>query len=93
MHDSNVSVKESSIDEKRSLDQSAVVTKAVKVDGTDERVLGFAEALGIDEKKLLRKMDFCIIPWLALLYLLNFLDRATIGNAKVSIFRSCDTSG
>ncbi|KAH8120224.1 MFS general substrate transporter [Phellopilus nigrolimitatus] len=37
----------------------------------------------VDEKKLLRKIDLYIIPWLALLYLLNFLDRANIGNAKL----------
>lgn len=38
---------------------------------------------GINEKKLIRKIDFQIIPWLTLLYLLNFLDRGSIGNAKV----------
>jgi len=37
----------------------------------------------IDEKKLVRKIDLHVIPWLALLYLLNFLDRGSIGNAKV----------
>jgi hypothetical protein len=37
----------------------------------------------IDERKLIRKIDLHIIPWLALLYLLNFLDRGSIGNAKV----------
>lgn len=35
------------------------------------------------EKKLLWKMDFRIIPWLTLLYLLSFLDRTNIGNAKI----------
>jgi hypothetical protein len=39
---------------------------------------------GIDEKKLIRKVDWHVIPWLALLYLLNSLDRGNIGNAKVS---------
>jgi hypothetical protein len=38
---------------------------------------------GIDEKKLIRKVDWHVIPWLALLYLLNSLDRGNIGNAKV----------
>jgi hypothetical protein len=37
----------------------------------------------VDERTLLRKMDIRIVPWLGLLYLLNFLDRGTIGNAKV----------
>jgi hypothetical protein len=33
----------------------------------------------IDEKKVLRKMDLRLIPMLALLYLLSFLDRGNIG--------------
>jgi len=37
----------------------------------------------LDEKKILRKMDLRLIPMLALLYLLSFLDRANIGNAKI----------
>ncbi|KAF9569886.1 MFS general substrate transporter [Agrocybe pediades] len=37
----------------------------------------------IDEKAVLRKIDLHVIPWLALLYLLNFLDRGSIGNAKL----------
>ncbi|KAK0650014.1 major facilitator superfamily transporter [Cercophora newfieldiana] len=36
------------------------------------------------EKKLLRRLDFKLIPWLCILYLLAFLDRANIGNAKVA---------
>lgn len=38
----------------------------------------------IDEKKLLRKLDWVLVPWLSFLYLLSFLDRTSIGNAKVS---------
>jgi len=37
----------------------------------------------IDEAKVLRKMDLHIMPMLALLYLLSFLDRGNIGNAKI----------
>ena len=37
----------------------------------------------VDEKKTLRKMDIRLIPMLALLYLLSFLDRGNIGNAKI----------
>lgn len=37
----------------------------------------------IDEKKLLLKMDLHILPTLALLYLLSFLDRGNIGNANI----------
>jgi len=35
------------------------------------------------EKKLLRKVDLRVIPWLTLLYLISFLDRTNIGNAKL----------
>ncbi|KLO13926.1 MFS general substrate transporter [Schizopora paradoxa] len=41
------------------------------------------DALAIDEKKLMRKIDYRIIPWLSLLYLLSYLDRSTIGNARL----------
>jgi hypothetical protein len=34
---------------------------------------------GVDERKLMRKIDFALIPWLSLLYLLSFLDRTSIG--------------
>ncbi|KAL5601895.1 hypothetical protein FOBRF1_009428 [Fusarium oxysporum] len=37
----------------------------------------------LDEKMILRKMDMRLIPMLALLYLLSFLDRGNIGNAKI----------
>lgn len=37
----------------------------------------------LDEKAILRKMDLRLIPMLALLYLLSFLDRGNIGNAKI----------
>ncbi|KAI9808801.1 MAG: hypothetical protein M1825_003954 [Sarcosagium campestre] len=37
----------------------------------------------VDAKATLRKMDIRLIPMLALLYLLSFLDRGNIGNAKI----------
>ena len=38
---------------------------------------------GIDEAKLIRKIDWKLLPWLSFLHLLSFLDRTNIGNAKV----------
>jgi hypothetical protein len=35
------------------------------------------------DKKLVRKLDWRLVPWLSLLYLLSFLDRTNIGNAKL----------
>lgn len=37
-----------------------------------------------ETKRLLRKLDFTLLPFLSLLYLLSFLDRANIGNAKLA---------
>jgi len=34
---------------------------------------------GVDEQKLVRKIDLALIPWLSFLYLLSFLDRTSIG--------------
>ncbi|KAL6243874.1 hypothetical protein RBB50_009308 [Rhinocladiella similis] len=35
-------------------------------------------------RKLLRKIDLAIIPLVTILYLLSFLDRANIGNARLA---------
>ena len=43
--------------------------------------------LGFDEtatRKLVRKIDWVLLPFLALLYLLSFLDRTNIGNARLA---------
>lgn len=42
-----------------------------------------AETSGVDPKRILLKMDVHLIPMLALLYLLSFLDRGNIGNARI----------
>ena len=42
--------------------------------------------LGFDEKmtaKLVRKVDLYLVPFLSLLYLLSYLDRTNIGNARL----------
>ncbi|KAJ5675404.1 hypothetical protein N7462_008301 [Penicillium macrosclerotiorum] len=35
------------------------------------------------DRKLLWKLDLRLVPWLSLLYLVSFLDRTNIGNAKI----------
>jgi hypothetical protein len=37
----------------------------------------------VAEKKLVQKLDWKLIPWLCLLYLISFLDRTNIGNAAI----------
>ncbi|KAK3393353.1 major facilitator superfamily domain-containing protein [Podospora didyma] len=36
------------------------------------------------DRKLVRRLDYMLIPWLCFLYLLAFLDRTNIGNAKIA---------
>ncbi|KAI0079386.1 MFS general substrate transporter [Panus rudis PR-1116 ss-1] len=38
---------------------------------------------GVNERKLMRKLDLALVPWLSFLYLLSFLDRTSIGNARL----------
>ncbi|KAK5001666.1 hypothetical protein LTR28_012395, partial [Elasticomyces elasticus] len=35
------------------------------------------------DKRLVRMLDYKLIPWLCFLYLISFLDRTNIGNAKI----------
>jgi len=42
-----------------------------------------AEAANIDVKRLIRRVDYRLVPWLSFLYLLSFLDRTNIGNANL----------
>lgn len=47
---------------------------------------GSESNLGFDKSmtaKLVRKIDWHIVPFLALLYLLSYLDRTNIGNARL----------
>ena len=40
----------------------------------------------VAEKRLLRKLDFIILPQVTLIFLLNFIDRSAVGNANVAGF-------
>lgn len=42
----------------------------------DEELIAF-------DRKMLLKLDIALVPMMAMLYLLAFLDRANIGNARV----------
>lgn len=58
-------------------EQQAKITAAATAEGLTAE--SFAH---LDEKKILRKMDIRLIPMLALLYLLSFLDRKSIPQNK-----------
>jgi len=40
------------------------------------------EERAANDKRLVRRLDIKLIPWLCLLYLASFLDRTNIGNAS-----------
>ncbi|KAL3427527.1 high-affinity nicotinic acid transporter [Phlyctema vagabunda] len=53
---------------------------------SDSTSIEIAEANGFDQrktKKLIRKLDWNLIPFLSLIYLLCFLDRTNVGNARL----------
>ncbi|RDW62295.1 hypothetical protein BP6252_11728 [Coleophoma cylindrospora] len=64
--------------EKIDLDNGAQRTP-VSINSDDD----YSNPTGISEKALLRKLDLKLLPPLTLLYLLSFLDRSNIGNAKL----------
>ncbi|OCK80432.1 retrograde regulation protein 2 [Lepidopterella palustris CBS 459.81] len=41
------------------------------------------EERAVQDRRLLWKLDLKLIPWLCFLYLISFLDRTNIGNAKI----------
>lgn len=69
-----------------SQDQTTEKPSALQVEGSqslhDESSVGVAFS-SVDEAAVLRKMDLRLIPMLSILYLLAFLDRGNIGNAKI----------
>ncbi|KAI4526357.1 MFS general substrate transporter [Schizophyllum commune Loenen D] len=76
-------MKSDSDHESTSAEKDVVVTAEPLNEKDAYRADASLEASGIDERKLMRKVDWHVIPWLALLYLLNFLDRGNVGNAKL----------
>jgi sugar phosphate permease len=64
--------------------ESSDIAKQEKRSGTES--IEIAESQPFDQnanKKLLRKLDWHIIPFMSLIYLLCFLDRTNIGNARL----------
>lgn len=55
----------------------------------------FLASISEDERKrILRKIDWRLVPMLFLLYLISFIDRANIGNAKIEgLLETLDMSG
>ena len=59
-------------------------TEKTAHDSPSDSEHGFSGLQGnINEKALIRKLDVKLLPPLTLLYLLSFLDRSNVGNARV----------
>jgi hypothetical protein len=62
----------------------AEVQTGTKADAKNESSSSsISEAMDINEKALLRKLDYRLLPPLTILYLLSFLDRSNVGNARL----------
>ncbi|KAH9893416.1 MFS general substrate transporter [Cubamyces lactineus] len=71
-----------------SSDEKGRVSQVERAEGAEDRLQAplynaHVDVSGVDERKLIRKLDFYLVPWLSFLYLLSFLDRTSIGNAKL----------
>ncbi|EPE25319.1 MFS general substrate transporter [Glarea lozoyensis ATCC 20868] len=63
-----------------------VVNEPIPVENGSSLSVNNVESQGFDEKAtktLIRKLDWHLIPFLSLIYLLCFLDRTNIGNARL----------
>ena len=65
------------------IEDSSARGKVHRTDSSDAASDEDIELDGINEKALIRKIDYRLVPWLSLLYLLSFLDRTNIGNAAL----------
>lgn len=78
---------ENEVEEKSHPEERRMSSKEARRAAVNERVMTAGVTLEsfahLDEKRILRKMDLRLIPMLALLYLLSFLDRGNIGNARI----------
>ncbi|ETN46418.1 uncharacterized protein HMPREF1541_00602 [Cyphellophora europaea CBS 101466] len=73
--------RDANLSEKETLDH-AEVEKSGMGDGLDDENLPRYDDK--ETKRVLRKVDYRLVPMLTLLYVLAFLDRSNIGNAKIA---------
>ena len=66
------------------IDKTALAAKEVMQDDHDPDFGKSPEERAKIDRALLWKIDLLIVPWMCLLYLLSFLDRTNIGNARLA---------
>ena len=70
--------------QKPSVTEASTGSKTTSEDGTKlEALPDLAPIDALAEKKLLRKLDLHVVPVIAFLYMLAFIDRINIGNARI----------
>lgn len=63
---------------------SASISSSLKGSMTEDKLVRSLTPIDkVLEKKLLRKCDLHVVPIISLLYVLSFLDRINIGNARI----------
>lgn len=71
--------------------EESIATKAASIKNVDQSVAAYYETFATKDaewkeyqtKKLLRKVDLRLIPLLVIMYLLNFLDRSNLAQARL----------
>jgi MFS family permease len=74
-----VSKKENKMAEKQDPEQDTTGPQA----SDDPESLETYETYGLNESRLVRRIDLIVLPPVTLVYLLSFLDRSNVGNAKL----------
>jgi hypothetical protein len=85
----------SSEEHKESQQLEKIVTGDTVNDDIAFRVFTNIHALADDidphaEKRLVRKIDFCVIPFICITYLITYIDKATLSYGRVKIFHIYD---
>ncbi|CAF1166293.1 unnamed protein product [Adineta ricciae] len=60
-----------------------IETTPPKDESLTENIVEYQSNSDLDDRKLLRKLDLHLIPTMTVLYLLSYLDRVNIGQAKI----------
>lgn len=69
--------------------QSTTFAKWHEAGLTEEEAHFLANVSPEEEKKIIRKIDYRVVPMLAMLYLISHLDRANLGKHKAQSCPSC----
>lgn len=83
MSSNNISETGSSFEDRGKEEPTVLQTPLPTLEEQKAKIDQLAEDYGVNQKKLMLKLDLHIVPAICLLYLLAFLDRVNISNASV----------